>query len=145
MTSHFQRGSLLFRILINLSDYIQTNYRGRDTCLCLRWYFCQLLNIANVSSDTECLAIEENLRKTKWLLICSHNPHENNIWNHLMNLNNIIDRNSSRYYKCDRAFKSGLSKIYLVHSWIVFLKHFCIGVFNSEISETKLRNFCNLY
>ena len=57
----------------------------------------KLLNISYVSSDTECLAIEINLRKTKWLLICSYNPHKNSISNHLMNLNKIIDRNSSRY------------------------------------------------
>ena len=31
----------------------------------------KLLNISYLSSDTECLAIEINLRKTKWLLICS--------------------------------------------------------------------------
>ena len=67
----------------------------------------KLLNISCVSSETECLAIEINLRKTKWLLICSYNPHKNNISNHLMNLSKIIDRNYSRYdkYLCigDRA------------------------------------------
>ena len=57
----------------------------------------KLLNISYVSSDTECLAIEINLRKTKWLLICSYNLHKNNISNHSMNLSKIIDRNSSRY------------------------------------------------
>ena len=31
----------------------------------------KLLNISYVSSPTECLAIEINLHKTKWLLICS--------------------------------------------------------------------------
>ena len=35
----------------------------------------KLLDISYVSSDTEFLAIEINLRKTKWLLICSYNPH----------------------------------------------------------------------
>ena len=39
----------------------------------------KLLNISYVSSDTEFLAIEINLRKTEWLLICSYNPHKNNI------------------------------------------------------------------
>ena len=36
----------------------------------------KLLKISYVSSETECLAIEINLRKTKWLLICSYNPHK---------------------------------------------------------------------
>ena len=57
----------------------------------------KLLNISYASSDTEFLAIEINLRKAKWLPICSHNFHKNNISNHLMNLSKIIDRNSSRY------------------------------------------------
>ena len=39
----------------------------------------KLLNIFFVSSDTECLEIEINLRKTKWLLICSYIAHKNNI------------------------------------------------------------------
>ena len=79
-------------------------------------------NISYLSSDTECLAIEINLRKTKWLLICSCSPHKNNISNHLMNLSKSIDRNSSRYDK-----------------------YLCIGDFNSETSEIALRNFCDLY
>ena len=62
------------------------------------------------------------MRKTKWLLICSYNPHKNNISNHLMNLSKIIDRNSSRYGK-----------------------YLCIRDFNSETFETALRNFCDLY
>ena len=57
-----------------------------------------------------------------WLLKCSRNPYENNILNHLMNLSKISDRNSSRYDK-----------------------YLCIGDFNLEISDTVLRNFCNLY
>ena len=39
----------------------------------------KLLNISYVSSETECLAIEINLRKTKCLLICSYSPHKNKI------------------------------------------------------------------
>ena len=82
----------------------------------------KLLYISYVSSDTECLAIEINLCKTKWLLLCSYNPHKINISNHLMNLSKIIVRNSSRYDKC-----------------------FCVGDFISETPETALRNFCDLY
>ena len=82
----------------------------------------KLLNVSYVSSDTECLAIEINLRQTKWLLVCSYNPHKNNVSNHLMNLSKIIDRNSCHYDK-----------------------YLCIRDFNSETSETALRNFDNLY
>ena len=82
----------------------------------------KLLNISYVSFEIECLSIEINVCKTKWLLICSYSPHKNNISNHLMNLNKIIDRNSSCYDK-----------------------YLCIGDFNSETSETALRNFFDLY
>ena len=39
----------------------------------------KLLNISYIASDIECLGIEVNLRKAKWLVICSYNPHKNNI------------------------------------------------------------------
>ena len=82
----------------------------------------KLLSISCISSDTECLATEINLHKAKWLLICSYTPHKNNISNHLMNVSKIIDGNFSRYGK-----------------------YLCIGYFNSETSETALRNLCDLY
>ena len=39
----------------------------------------KFLYISLYSSDTKYLPIEVNLRKIKWLLICSYNPHKNNI------------------------------------------------------------------
>ena len=39
----------------------------------------KLLNISCIASDIECLGIEVNLRKVKWLVICLYNPHKNNI------------------------------------------------------------------
>ena len=33
--------------------------------------------------NVECLFVEINIRKEKWLLCCSYNPHKNNISNHL--------------------------------------------------------------
>ena len=35
----------------------------------------KLLNISYVSSDTECLAIEVNVLKAKWFLICSYDKY----------------------------------------------------------------------
>ena len=78
------------------------------------------MNISYVSSDTEFFATEINLRKTRWLLICSYSPNKNNISNHLMNLSKVIDRNCSHYGK-----------------------YLCIGDFNSETSETALRHLCD--
>ena len=63
-----------------------------------------------------------NLLKVKWLVICSYNPHKNNISNHLENLSKLFNRNLSQYER--------------------FL---CIGDFNSEITEFAMKNFCDIY
>ena len=78
----------------------------------------KLLNISYIASDIECLGIEVNLRKVKWLVICSYNPHKNYISNHLENLSKVLNRNLSQ---CER-----------------FL---CIGNFNSEITEFAMKIF----
>ena len=39
----------------------------------------KLLNISYIASDIECLVIEVNLRKVKWHVICSCNPHKSYI------------------------------------------------------------------
>ena len=70
----------------------------------------------------ECLAIEINLRKTKWQLTFSYNLHKSNISKHFINLSKIIDKNSSCYDK-----------------------YLCIIDFHSELSETAIRKFCDLY
>ena len=77
----------------------------------------KLLNISYIASDIECLGIEVNLRKVKWLVICSHNPRKNYISNHLENLSKLLNRNFSQYER--------------------FL---CIGDFNSEITEFAMKN-----
>ena len=82
----------------------------------------KLLNILYIASDIECLGIEVNLRKAKWLVICSYNSHKNNISNHLENLSKVLNRNLSQYER--------------------FL---CIGDFNSEITEFAMKIFCDIY
>ena len=82
----------------------------------------KLLNISSISSDIECLGIKVNLRKVRWLVICSYNPHKNNISNHLENLSKLLNRNLSQYER--------------------FLG---IGDFNSEITEFAMKIFCDIY
>ena len=82
----------------------------------------KLLNISYIASDIECLGIEVNLRKVKWLVICTYNPHKNYIWNHLENLSKVLNINLSQYER--------------------FL---CIGDFNSEITEFAVKNVCDIY
>ena len=40
-------------------------------------------------TDIETLSVEINLRKRKWFLNCSYNPHKNQISNHLECLNRV--------------------------------------------------------
>ena len=81
----------------------------------------KLLNISYIASDIECLGIKVNLRKVRWLVICSYNPHKNNISNHLENLSKLLNRNLSQYER--------------------FL---CIGDFNSEITEFAMNVYAPL-
>ena len=49
----------------------------------------KILNSSYIASDIECLAIEVNLRKVKWVVTCSYNPHKNYISNQLEILSKI--------------------------------------------------------
>ena len=75
-----------------------------------------------IASNIECLGIEVNLRKVKWLVICSYNPHKNYISNHLENLSKVLNRNLSQYERI-----------------------LCIGDFNPEITEFVMNIFCDIY
>ena len=46
----------------------------------------KLLYISYIVSEFECLGNKVDLRKVKWLVICSYNPHKNYISNHLKNV-----------------------------------------------------------
>ena len=76
------------------------------------------IKVPYISKETECLAIELNLRKMKWLITCSYNHHKDNISNHLVNLSKILDKNLSKYERI-----------------------LCVGDFNSEVTEVSMKNF----
>ena len=67
----------------------------------------------------ECLFVEINLRKRKWLVCCSYNPHKDNINNHLQLIRKKLDLYSWNY-----------ESIILV------------GDFNSEINDKCMHDFC---
>ena len=56
---------------------------------------CSILNITQLKIDT--LLIEINLRKRKWLLCCTYNPHKNLIVAHLKEIQVALDVLSSKY------------------------------------------------
>ena len=72
-------------------------------------------------TDIETLSVEINLRKRKWFLNCSYNPHKNQISNHLECLNRLIDEYNTYYEN------------------FIF-----IGDFNTSVEESQMENFCNL-
>ena len=67
---------------------------------------------------TECFFVEINLRKRKWLVCCSYNPHKDDISNHLRLIWKKLDLYSSNY-----------------ESIII------IGDFNSEINDKCMNDF----
>ena len=81
----------------------------------------RLLTDYKMKDNVELFFVEVNIRKKKWLLSCSYNPHKSNISNHLHHLNKGLD---------------------------VYLKSYdnilIMGDFNSEFSENCLNSFCNV-
>ena len=69
-------------------------------------------------TDIETLSVEINLRKRKWFLNCSYNPHKNQISNHLECLNRLIDEYNTYYEN------------------FIF-----IGDFNTSAEESQMENF----
>ena len=56
-----------------------------------------LLTEYKLQDNTECLFIEINIRKKKWLFCCSYNPNKNNISKHLHCLSKGLDTYISQY------------------------------------------------
>ena len=67
----------------------------------------------------ESFYIEMNIRKKKWLFVCTHNPNENLISNHLKKIEKNLDNYSSKYGK-----------------------FILLGDLNSEPTESAVRDFC---
>ena len=81
-----------------------------------------LLTEYKLQDNTECLFIEINIRKKKWLFCCSYNPNKNNISKHLHCLSKGLDTYISQY---DNMM--------------------LLGNLNVESSDPVLNNFCVVY
>ena len=75
-----------------------------------------------VRNNVEYFFVEINLRKKKWLLCCSYNPHKNFISNYVDLLRRELNIHSSKYEN--------------------FL---LLGEINAEMTHPRLKEFCNLY
>ena len=73
-------------------------------------------------ADFEGNTVEINLRKKKWLLCSSYNPHKSNIGNHLQNICKTLDKLSATY---DNLI--------------------LLGGFNVELEEESIAEFLILY
>ena len=70
----------------------------------------------------ECLFVETNLRRRKWLVCCPYNVHKDNITNYLQLIRKKLDLYSSNY-----------ESIILV------------GDFNSKTNDKCMNDFCESY
>ena len=76
----------------------------------------------NTELFIEGCCIEINIRKKKWLLVCANNPNQNLISNHLKEIGKNMDNYSSKY-----------------DNFIL------LGDLNSELIESAVRDFCQIY
>ena len=81
----------------------------------------KLINSSCIDHDKEYYLVELNLRKQKWLIICSYNPHKTMIKGYLEYISKEIDSHSSKYDN--------------------FL---LLGDFNSEPTEEAMKRFCQI-
>ena len=82
----------------------------------------KLINNINFDNDIEAMFIEINLRKKKWLLSVSYNPHKALIGKHLQAVGKNLDLCSGRYENV-----------------------IIMGDFNTEPTESAMGEFMNIY
>ena len=82
---------------------------------------CKKVTI-NFDPAIEAIAIEINLKKRKWILIGSYNPHKEMIKNHLKNMGSLLDDLCLKYENV-----------------------IIIGDLNSEMHEDPMNIFCTTY
>ena len=82
---------------------------------------CRMLSKFTFEKEIEAFAIDINLRKVKWLLICSHNPTFCNLPVHLNAIDKVIEFYSKTYAKILIA-----------------------GDFNGQVSDIKLDTFFSI-
>ena len=77
--------------------------------------------LLNSDMSIERFSIEINIRKKKWFLVCTYNPNNSLISNHLKEIGQNLDNYSSKY-----------------DNFII------LGDLNSEPTESSIRNFCEI-
>ena len=83
---------------------------------------CRRLNTHSINNNLEGIFLEVNLRKTKWLVFGGYNNNTRNIKHFLQNLGPILD-----------------------HYMPKFDNILLLGDFNSELVETDMSEFCDIF
>ena len=96
------------------------NHKESDLLLYIREDIPSRLLQCKSQSNIESFSVDINLRKRKWFLNFSYNPHRNSISSHLECLNRVIDKDSKTYDN------------------FIF-----IGDFNVGIDENSMKNLCD--
>ena len=80
-----------------------------------------LFALLNTELFIKGFCIKTNIRKKKWLLVCTYNSHKNLILNHLKDIGKNLDNYSSKY------------------------KVILLGDLNDEQTESTVNDFCQIY
>lgn len=96
--------------------------RGGGVILFIREHIPSKIIELEFDPQIEGIAIEINLKKRKWLLLCSYNPHKNMIDAHLLSISRQLD------------------KLYNKYENVILM-----GDFNAEMTEDAMKYFCDSY
>ena len=89
--------------------------------MCIREVIPSRLLQSKSQYNIENLSVQSNLKKRKWFLNCSYNPHRISVSSHLECLNRVIDEHSKTYDN-----------------------FFYIGDFNVGIDGNSMKKFCDI-
>ena len=102
---------------------LDRNSKGGDIMLFIRDNIpSRLLKPGNLPSNTEAFFIEINVRKKKWLMCCGYNPNKSLINKFTHDIGKVLDSFIGNY-----------------DNFLI------VGDLNSEIGESSMYDFCNIY
>ena len=117
----FQLHSFLCKVFCDTYRF-DRDHNGCGIMLYIRDGIPSRLMEKKLRNNSEYFFVEINLRKKKWLLCCSYNSHKSSISTHTGFLRRELDVHSSN-----------------CRNFIL------LGDFNLEMTDTNLKDFCNLY
>ena len=96
--------------------------KGGGLLLYVREHIPSRKIVSNICSDIEAIIIEINLKKSKWVFICTYCPHKSMIENHMEIISMQLNEYQNKY-----------------DNFVI------MGDLNSEIGEDAMKDFCSIY